>query len=175
MHPHVERRILDKLKSLHPTATVACTLQLTSYLHVAVLDTLRLFPPMPFEEKEAVGGDMLLDGTKVTKGTRVIFCIYAMGMMEQIRGSDCHEFRPERWLSDVGRVRHEPSHKFAVFNCGPRSCLGKNLRLSNIKVVASGGGAAHAGANPAERASGPKGASGWPGPHRRHEPRGVRR
>ena len=80
---------------------------------------------------------MLPDGTKVPKGTRVIFCIYAMGRIEEIWGSDCHEFRPERWLSDTGRVRHEPSHKFAVFNCGPRSCLGKNLGLSNIKIAAA--------------------------------------
>ena len=60
-----------------------------------------------------------------------------MGRIEEIWGTDCHEFRPERWLSDTGRVRHEPSHKFAVFNCGPRSCLGKNLGLSNIKIAAA--------------------------------------
>ena len=112
-------------------------LQAASYLHAAVLETLRLFPPAPFEEKEAVGDDVLPDGTKVPKGTRVIFCIYAMGRIEEIWGTDCHEFRPERWLSDTGRVRHEPSHKFAVFNCGPRSCLGKNLGLSNIKIAAA--------------------------------------
>jgi cytochrome P450 len=148
-HPHVEARILEELSSLRPTATVAATsggehavfdagaLQPASYLHAAVLETLRLYPPAPFEEKEAVGDDVLPDGTKVAKGTRVVFCIYAMGRMEEIWSSDCHEFRPERWLSDVGRVRHEPSHKFAVFNCGPRSCLGKNLGLSNIKIAAA--------------------------------------
>ncbi|PUZ64285.1 hypothetical protein GQ55_3G131900 [Panicum hallii var. hallii] len=148
-HPHVEAKILQEIKSLRPSTTVTATgggehavfdsdaLQPASYLHAAVLETLRLFPPAPFEEKEAVGDDVLPDGTKVAKGTRVIFCIYAMGRIEEIWGSDCHEFRPERWLSDVGRVRHEPSHKFAVFNCGPRSCLGKNLGLSNIKIAAA--------------------------------------
>jgi len=148
-HPHVEAKILDELRSLQPTATVAATgggehavfdsdaLQPASYLHAVVLETLRLFPPAPFEEKEAVRDDVLPDGTTVAKGTRVIFCIYAMGRMEGIWGTDCHEFRPERWLSDIGRVRHEPSHKFAVFNCGPRSCLGKNLGLSNIKIAAA--------------------------------------
>ncbi|KAJ1261997.1 hypothetical protein BS78_09G072700 [Paspalum vaginatum] len=148
-HPHVEAKIFDELKSLHPSATVAATgggehavfdsdaLQPASYLHAAVLETLRLFPPAPFEEKEAVRNDVLPDGTRVAKGTRVIFCIYAMGRIERIWGSDCHEFQPERWLSDVGRIRHEPSHKFAVFNCGPRSCLGKNLGLSNIKIAAA--------------------------------------
>ncbi|XP_062181532.1 noroxomaritidine synthase-like [Phragmites australis] len=148
-HPHVEAKILNELKSLHPTATVRSTgggehavfdsdtLRSASYLHAAVLETLRLFPPAPFEEKEALGDDVLPDGTRVAKGTPVIFCIYAMGRIEGIWGGGCHEFRPERWLSGSGRVRHEPSHKFAAFNCGPRSCLGKNLGLSNLKIAAA--------------------------------------
>jgi cytochrome P450 len=148
-HPHVEARILDELRALHPTATVKATgggrhavfdsdaLQSASYLHAAVLETLRLFPPVPFEEKEALVDDVLPNGTKVAKGTPVVFCIYAMDRMEGIWGDDCHEFRPERWLSGSGRVRHEPSHKFAVFNCGPRNCLGRNLAISNLKIVAS--------------------------------------
>ncbi|KAL6608316.1 hypothetical protein ACP70R_041379 [Stipagrostis hirtigluma subsp. patula] len=148
-HPHVEAKIIDELRSLRPTATVAAAgggehavfdsdaLQPASYLHAAVLETLRLFPSAPFEEKEAVGDDVLPDGTRVAKGTPIVFCIYAMGRIETIWGGDCHEFRPERWLSGAGRVQHEPSHKYAVFNCGPRSCLGKNLGLSNIKIAAA--------------------------------------
>jgi cytochrome P450 len=148
-HPHVEARVLDELRSLRPTAAVKATgggqhsvfdsdaLRSASYLHAAVLETLRLFPPAPFEEKEALDDDVLPNGRKVAKGTPVIFCIYAMGRMEGIWGDDCHEFRPERWLSGSGQVRHEPSHKFAVFNCGPRNCLGRNLGLSNLKIAAA--------------------------------------
>ncbi|KAL6897833.1 hypothetical protein ACP4OV_006792 [Aristida adscensionis] len=148
-HPHVEAKVVGELRSLRPAATVGATgsgehavfdtdaLRPASYLHAAVLETLRLFPSAPFEEKEAIGDDVLPDGTTVAKGTSVVFCIYAMGRMEGIWGSDRHQFRPERWLAGDGRVRHEPSHKYAVFNCGPRSCLGKNLGLSNIKIAAT--------------------------------------
>ncbi|KAF0920112.1 hypothetical protein E2562_033358 [Oryza meyeriana var. granulata] len=144
-HPHVEAKILDELKSLHPTTNAAApvvfdgeALRSANYLHAAVLETLRLFPPAPFEEKEAVGDDVLPGGTAVSKGTRVVFCLYAMGRIEGIWGGDCREFRPERWLSaGSGKVRHEPSYKFAAFNAGPRSCLGKDLGLSNIKIAAA--------------------------------------
>lgn len=149
-HPHVEATILAELRSLRPTAAVeaiagggqhgvfdADALQPATYLHAAMLETLRLFPPAPFEEKEALADDVLPNGVKVAKGTPIIFCIYAMGRIEGIWGDDCREFRPERWLSGNDRVRHEPSHKFAVFNCGPRSCLGRNLGLSNLKIVAA--------------------------------------
>ncbi|KAF8725982.1 hypothetical protein HU200_020559 [Digitaria exilis] len=57
--------------SLHPTATGggkhvvfdSDALQPASYLHAAVLQTLRLFPPAPFEEKEAVRNDVLPAGS----------------------------------------------------------------------------------------------------------------
>ncbi|KAF6994126.1 hypothetical protein CFC21_010910 [Triticum aestivum] len=145
-HPHVEDKVLAELESLR--ANAACcggkpvvfdcdTLRSATYLHAAVLETLRLHPPAPFEEKEARADDVLPDGTRVTKGTRILFCIYAMGRVEGIWGDDCREYRPERWLSGSGRVRHQPSYKFAAFNCGPRSCLGKDLGLINLKIAAA--------------------------------------
>ena len=73
----------------------------------------------------------------MAKGTRILFCIYAMGRIEGIWGKDCGEYRPERWLSGSGRVRHEPSYKFAAFNSGPRSCLGRDLGLTNLKIAAA--------------------------------------
>uniref|UniRef100_J3M4I7 Cytochrome P450 n=1 Tax=Oryza brachyantha TaxID=4533 RepID=J3M4I7_ORYBR len=145
-HPHVEAKILDELKSLRPTAADddgapvvfdSDTLRSATYLHAAVLETLRLFPSAPFEEKEAAGDDVLPGGTTVAKGTRVVFCLYAMGRIEGIWGGDCREFRPERGLAPGGRARPEPSYKFAAFNAGPRSCLGKDLGLSNIKIAAA--------------------------------------
>jgi cytochrome P450 len=80
---------------------------------------------------------MLPDGTKVTKGTRIIFSLYAMARIEGIWGKDCLEFKPERWVSKSGRLRHEPSYKFLSFNSGPRSCIGKDLGLSNMKITAA--------------------------------------
>uniref|UniRef100_A0ACD5U7H5 Uncharacterized protein n=1 Tax=Avena sativa TaxID=4498 RepID=A0ACD5U7H5_AVESA len=152
-HPHVEAKILDELKSLRCTSTsTSCgggrgkpaaavfdgdTLRSASYLHAAVLEALRLHPPAPFEEKEAREDDVLPDGRTVTKGTRILFCIYAMGRIQGIWGKDCEEYRPERWLSGSGRVRHVPSYKFAAFNSGPRSCLGKDLGLTNLKIAAA--------------------------------------
>ena len=97
----------------------------------------RLFPATPFEEKEALNDDVLPDGTMVSKGTRIVFSLYAMGRIKGIWGKDCMEFRPERWISKSGRLRHEPSYKFLSFNSGPRGCLGKDLGLSNMKMAAA--------------------------------------
>ncbi|KAF8654924.1 hypothetical protein HU200_061353 [Digitaria exilis] len=51
-------------------------------------------------------------------------------------GKDCHEYRPERWLSEDGtKLRYVPSHKFMTFNSGPRMCLGKDIAITQMKTI----------------------------------------
>ncbi|KAL0686547.1 hypothetical protein Bca4012_086224 [Brassica carinata] len=51
------------------------------------------------------------------------------------RGEDASEFKPERWISETGVLRHEPSFKFLAFNAGPRTCLGKKMAMVLMKAV----------------------------------------
>ncbi|CAI9296357.1 unnamed protein product [Lactuca saligna] len=61
----------------------------------------------------------------------------SMGRMKSIWGSDCMEFKPERWISVDGRIIRQPSYMFPAFNAGPRSCLGKNMSFTQLKIVAA--------------------------------------
>ncbi|KAM0944791.1 putative cytochrome P450 [Dioscorea sansibarensis] len=105
------------------------------YLHGVVCETLRLYPVVPYEEKGALEEDELPSGEKVAPGSKVLFSVYAMGRMESIWGEDWMEFRPERWLTESGKLRHVPAYKFMAFNCGPRICLGKEIALMQVKMV----------------------------------------
>ncbi|KAF2317489.1 hypothetical protein GH714_022847 [Hevea brasiliensis] len=58
-------------------------------------------------------------------------------LMEEIWGKDCLEFKPERWISEGGRIKHVPSYKFVAFNAGPRSCIGKELAFLQMKAIAA--------------------------------------
>lgn len=60
-----------------------------------------------------------------------------MGRMPAIWGKDCLEFKPERWITDKGGIKHEPAFKFPAFAAGPRSCIGKELGLTQMKIVAA--------------------------------------
>lgn len=117
-HPHVEATILDELRSLRPTATVgghqqavfdADALRPATYLHAAVLETLRLYPPAPFEEKEALADDMLPNGVKVAKGTPIVFCIYAMGRIEGIWEMIAASFGPNGGCPAAARFGTSPA------------------------------------------------------------------
>ncbi|GJS69007.1 cytochrome P450 94A1-like protein [Tanacetum coccineum] len=113
-----------------------------NYLHAAISEGLRLYPPVPVDTKACLKDDVFPDGTFVGKDWFVTYHTYAMGRMESIWGKDCREFRPGRWLEeDNGErnvvCRQENSFKYPVFHGGPRICLGKEMAYTQMKLVAA--------------------------------------
>lgn len=107
------------------------------YLHGALCEALRLFPPVALEHKSPIKPDVLPSGHPVDKNTKIILSFYSMGRMESVWGKDCLEFKPERWISERGGIKHEPSYKFPAFNAGPRTCIGKEMAFTQMKIVAT--------------------------------------
>ncbi|KAG9136573.1 hypothetical protein Leryth_014396 [Lithospermum erythrorhizon] len=99
--------------------------------------TLSLFPPVPLNHKAPVEADILPSGHRLKPNTKTVLSFYSMGRMEQIWGKDCLEFKPSRWISERGGIKHEASFKFTAFNAGARSCLGKDMSFIQMKMVAA--------------------------------------
>ncbi|XVF51465.1 hypothetical protein PTKIN_Ptkin04bG0187400 [Pterospermum kingtungense] len=108
------------------------------YLKAALSETLRLYPSVPQDSKQAIADDVLPNGTFVPAGSSVTYSIYSIGRMKFIWGEDCLEFKPERWLSETGKkFEAKDSYKFVSFNAGPRICLGKDLAYLQMKSIAA--------------------------------------
>ncbi|KAK1588084.1 hypothetical protein Q3G72_019665 [Acer saccharum] len=105
------------------------------YLHAALCETLRLFPPVPSQLRVPIQPDNLPSGDHVNENTNVMISLYAMARMVSVWGEDCCEFKPERWITEDGRIKHEPAHKFFFFNAGPRICIGKDIAFTMMKGV----------------------------------------
>ncbi|GMY13276.1 alkane hydroxylase MAH1-like isoform X1 [Fagus crenata] len=141
--PSVEDKILEEIKKYmldHNGKWRVLNINELSklvYLHGALCETLRLFPSVPFEHKCAVQSDKLPSGHDISPNTKILFSLYSMGRMESIWGKDCLEFKPERWISERGRILHVPSFKFIAFNAGPRTCLGKEMAFIQMKIIVS--------------------------------------
>ncbi|KAK4720930.1 hypothetical protein R3W88_011163 [Solanum pinnatisectum] len=73
-----------------------------------------LYPPVAIQHKTPLEPDILPSGHHVHSN-----------------------MRPERWISDRGTVKHEPSYKFFSFNAGARTCLAKEVLFTQMKIVAS--------------------------------------
>ncbi|KAJ4881262.1 hypothetical protein Rs2_38317 [Raphanus sativus] len=106
------------------------------YLHGALCEALRLYPPVPFQHKSPTKPDVLPSGHRVEPSTKILFCLYSLGRMKSVWGEDASDFRPERWISETGSSIHVPSYKFLSFNAGPRTCLGKEVAMTQMKTVA---------------------------------------
>ncbi|CAJ2674154.1 unnamed protein product [Trifolium pratense] len=142
-HPIVEAKIIQEIKDNCLTQENLIDdlsiekLDKLVYLHGAICETLRLYPPVPFQHKCAIKSDILPSGEHVSPNTKLVFSLYAMGRLKRIWGKDSLEFKPERWISERGQIKHEPSYKFIAFNAGPRSCLGKDISFVQMKMVAA--------------------------------------
>ncbi|CAI0456937.1 unnamed protein product [Linum tenue] len=138
-NPNVEEKILKELAQVMGKDE----LNKMVYLHGAMCETLRLYPSVPYEHKQSIEPDVLPSGHAINGNTRILLSIYSMGRMEEIWGSDCTDFKPERWISTSSTdekkmvVNHVPAYKFAAFMAGPRTCLGRKIAFVQMKVVAS--------------------------------------
>lgn len=140
----VQERIRDEIQANIPTKEGEKLIRFEmkeldklAYLHGALCESLRLYPPIPFEHKAPLRPDMLPSGHRVNPKMKILVPIYAMGRMTSIWGNDSFGFKPERWISEKGGIKHEPSYKFMVFNSGPRACLGKEMSFTQLKLVAA--------------------------------------
>ncbi|KAE8125132.1 hypothetical protein FH972_019967 [Carpinus fangiana] len=141
--PEAERNILKELENIRvrngknmSDAFTFDELRDMHYLHAAISEALRLYPPVPVDSKACLKDDIMPDGTFVGKGWLVTYHTYAMGRMESIWGKNCREFLPERWMEN-GVCRQESPFRFPVFHGGPRFCLGKDMAYIQMKSIAA--------------------------------------
>ncbi|XP_066354700.1 cytochrome P450 CYP94D108-like [Miscanthus floridulus] len=114
---------LDELREMH-------------YVHAAITESMRLYPPVPLNTLRAETDDVLPDGTAVRAGWFVTYTSYGMGRMESVWGDDAREYRPERWLNPVdGTFRPDSPFRFVAFHAGPRLCVGKEMAYIQMKSI----------------------------------------
>ena len=148
-HPHVLEKLRSTVESAVPEgqpAVSSLTPDLLTpakmpYLTAVFYEALRLYPPIPFEIKQARRDTTLPDGTFLPARSVVVWSPWAMNRSRETWGADADAFRPERWLATGPEgsiiVAARSAAEFPVFNGGPRLCLGKRMaELVAAQVVA---------------------------------------
>ncbi|KAH6647415.1 cytochrome P450 [Truncatella angustata] len=120
--------------NVDPTVFTPTTLP---YAMAVFYEALRLFPPIPFEIRQAEKDVTLPDGTFLPKSSIVLWCTWAMNRSRIMWGEDADSFRPDRWLVD-GKFVTKSASEFPVFNGGARTCLGKKMaEVMAVQIIAS--------------------------------------
>ncbi|CAJ1394755.1 unnamed protein product [Effrenium voratum] len=134
-NPAVQSRLRDEIDEKLPSDANLDMQTLAHgklpYLHGVLYETLRLWPPVPFDSKMTYADDVLPDGTQVSKGITVVFSPYILARDGE-RYPDPLAFKPERWIPFSAPSPFE----FPVFQAGPRICLGMDMAIFEAKVAA---------------------------------------
>ncbi|EPS44780.1 hypothetical protein H072_1233 [Dactylellina haptotyla CBS 200.50] len=137
-NPHLIQYITDELPSVGVHNYASLSTALTPKSHAVFLETLRLYPPVPFELKQTLNtsGMLLPDGTVLPHESVLVWCPYAYGRSKKIWGDDAYDFKPERWIDETTDITNSTNEvklkvksaaEYPVFNGGARSCLGKRM------------------------------------------------
>ncbi|XP_057724504.1 cytochrome P450 714C2-like [Arachis stenosperma] len=105
--------------------------QLTMVIH----ETLRLYSPIPVISREALK-DMKFGDLNVPKGVLIWAMPLSSHTDPDIWGSDAYKFKPERFANGVSGACKLP-HMYMPFGMGPRVCLGRDLAITELKILLS--------------------------------------
>ncbi|KAJ5129843.1 uncharacterized protein N7515_005882 [Penicillium bovifimosum] len=123
-HTHVMERLRGEIASVMGGGSIPSREQIRRmpYLACVIKESLRLYPPVPLNNREAVRTTILPTGGG-PDGDKPMLNIY---------GHDAYEFRPERWesgeLANIG-------WGFFPFSGGPRQCLGEDFAQMEVSYT----------------------------------------
>ncbi|KAF4248003.1 hypothetical protein CNMCM8980_006467 [Aspergillus fumigatiaffinis] len=141
-HEQVMIRLREEIASVmgdstHPTKE---QVRKMPYLSCVIKESLRLYPPVPLNNREAIRTTILPTGggpdadrpILVRKGKLVVFSQYVNSRKKKIFGPDADCFRPERWETDeLDHIRWA----YFPFSGGPRQCLGEDFALMEVSYT----------------------------------------
>jgi cytochrome P450 len=117
------------------------------YLNAVILEVMRIFPTtgIELERKVGPGGLTLPSGQILPPESVVGLNAWAVHRDQAVFGNDADQFRPERWLQQLGESGASFERRYKgmqranlAFGTGPRACLGKNLAILQVyKVIAT--------------------------------------
>ena len=135
-HPAVLEKLREEVdaSSSNLAEMTRTGLRKMPYLQNVLRETLRLYPPVPVNDRKASETTFLPTGggpdrtapVMIPKGATVAYSVYSMHRRHDLYGMDAELFRPERWDEDMP-MRHDKTTAawgFLPFNGGPRTCLG---------------------------------------------------
>jgi cytochrome P450 len=131
-HPEAESRFIGELRSvLNGRLPVARDIPQLRYTEMVVLESMRLYPPVPLLGREAVR-DCNIGGFHVRRGTVLVASQWVMHRDPRYF-ENAEAFSPERW--DKSLLDTLPRHAYFPFGGGPRICIAGSFAMTELILL----------------------------------------
>ncbi|XP_066257508.1 cytochrome P450 4g15-like isoform X1 [Euwallacea similis] len=156
-HPDIQDKVMQELNEIfqgsdRPT-TFADTLEM-KYLERCLLETLRLFPPVPIiarqlQQEVKLGNGLIYlriinsitffhvasdSNLILPAGATIIVAQFGVHRLPQYY-PEPNKFNPDNFLPERAAARHY--YSFIPFSAGPRSCVGRKYAMLKLKILLS--------------------------------------
>jgi cytochrome P450 len=125
------KRLREELAPLNGRLPDAAEMQALPYTRAVLQETLRLYPPVPFLTRRALGHDRIRRW-EVVPDTLVMAAPWLIQRKPDL-WPEAERFRPERFLEPAARAI--PKHAFIPFGLGPRICAGAAFGMAEMTVI----------------------------------------
>ncbi|XP_015595061.1 cytochrome P450 4g15 [Cephus cinctus] len=138
IYQDIQEKVFQEINEIFKDTDRQCTYQDTlemKYLERVIMETLRLFPPVPAiarelnEDVKLVSADYVLP-----KGCTVVIPQYKIHRSKDYYNNP-ETFDPDNFLPEKIQQRHY--YAYIPFSAGPRSCVGRKYAMLKLKVVLS--------------------------------------
>ncbi|XP_047023112.1 cytochrome P450 4g15 [Helicoverpa zea] len=138
VHQDIQDKVIDELDKIFGDSDRPATFQDTlemKYLERCLMETLRMFPPVPIIARQ-IKQDITLpsNGKQVPAGTTVVVATYKLHRREDVYPNPT-KFDPDNFLPERSANRHY--YAFVPFSAGPRSCVGRKYAMLKLKIILS--------------------------------------
>ncbi|GJQ81203.1 hypothetical protein Trydic_g23371 [Trypoxylus dichotomus] len=138
IHQNIQDKVIQELDEIfgnsNRAVTFADTLEM-KYLERCLMETLRMYPPVPIIARE------LNQDIKLASSDLVVpaGCTVVIGTFKIHRRDDIYPnpdvFNPDNFLPEKTANRHY--YSFIPFSAGPRSCVGRKYAMLKLKILLS--------------------------------------
>jgi cytochrome P450 len=131
-HPDVEAALIREVDTVVGGRRVEVTdVAALSYTTAVIKETLRLFPPVYAQGREALRA-CEVGGYHVPAGTQLFMSQWTVQRDPRLF-ADPDAFKPERWQSPA--TAHLPRFAYFPFGGGPRVCLGASFAMTEATLA----------------------------------------
>ncbi|XP_046488147.1 cytochrome P450 4g15 [Neodiprion pinetum] len=138
IHQDIQEKVIEELDEIFGDSDRPVTFQDTlemKYLERCLMETLRMYPPVPIIAREIKTDLKLASGDyTLPAGATVVIGTFKMHRQANIYPNP-DVFNPDNFLPEKTANRHY--YAFVPFSAGPRSCVGRKYAMLKLKIILS--------------------------------------